>query len=127
MVQLRPDQRRPLRPGGEVIMPISIGTSENSFANPIGLLSDCHRRIERFLQALLKVTTEVKGRSLDVEQRHALDAALKYFSHAAPKHTADEEEDLFPMLREMELPRIAGILARLDRLEGEHKTAAAWH
>jgi hemerythrin-like domain-containing protein len=31
------------------------------------------------------------------------------------------------MLREMERPRVAGILARLDRLEGEHKTAAAWH
>ena len=46
-------------------MPVSIGTTENTFANPIGLLSDCHRRIERFLQALLKVTTEVKGGSLE--------------------------------------------------------------
>ena len=108
-------------------MPVSIGTTENTFANPIGLLSDCHRRIERFLQALLKVTTEVKGGSLDAEHGHALDAALKYFRHAAPKHTADEEDDLFPMLREMERPRVAGILARLDRLEGEHKTAAVWH
>jgi hypothetical protein len=25
-------------------MPVSIGTTENTFANPIGLLSDCHRR-----------------------------------------------------------------------------------
>jgi hemerythrin-like domain-containing protein len=108
-------------------MPVAIGTTENTFANPIGLLSDCHRRIERFLQALLKVTTDVKGGSLDAEHRQALDVALKYFRHAAPKHTADEEDDLFPMLRQMDRPRVAGILAHLDRLEGEHKNAAAWH
>ena len=43
------------------------------------------------------------------------------------KHTADEEDDLFLMLRQMERPRVAGIRANLDRLEGEHKNAAAWH
>lgn len=46
-------------------MPISIGASENTFANPIGLLSDCHRRIERFLRALLTVATQLAGGPLD--------------------------------------------------------------
>src|SRR5579872_2852638 len=108
-------------------MPVSIGASENTFANPIGLLSDCHRRIERFLQALLTVTTDVKGGSLDAAHRQALDVAPKYFRHAAPNHTADEEDDLFPMLRQMERLRVTGILAHLDRLEDEHESAAAWH
>jgi hemerythrin-like domain-containing protein len=108
-------------------MPVAIGATENTFANPIGLLSDCHRRIERFLQSLMVVTCETQGGSLDVEHRRALDAALKYFRHAAPKHTADEEEDLFPILRDIERPNVQQILARVDRLEHEHKVAEAWH
>jgi hemerythrin-like domain-containing protein len=108
-------------------MPVSIGTTENTFANPIGLLSDCHRRIERFLQALLKVTTDVQGGALDTAHRDALEAALQYFRLAAPKHTSDEEEDLFPALRELEQPCVRSMLARLDHLEAEHKNAAAWH
>jgi len=108
-------------------MPVAIGATENTFANPIGLLSDCHRRIERFLQSLLVVTSETQGGSLDVEHRRALDAALKYFRDAAPKHTADEEEDLFPILRDIERPNVQQILARVDRLEHEHKVAAVWH
>ena len=99
-------------------MPVAIGTAENTFANPIGLLSDCHRRIERFLQALLTVATQVEGGPLDAEHRSALDAAIKYFRQAAPRHTADEEEDLFPMLRQLASPGISKILADVDRLEG---------
>lgn len=71
-------------------MPVIIGAASNTFANPIGLLSDCHRRIELFLHALLTVTAEAEGGSLDAEHRQALDASLKYFLHAAPKHTTDE-------------------------------------
>lgn len=108
-------------------MAVTIGTIENTFANPIGLLTDCHQRIERFLHTLLKVTTERQGGALDGEHRDALQAALKYFRHAAPKHTADEEEDLFPAIREMAGPQTAGVIARLDRLEGDHRNADAWH
>ncbi|MFN7995401.1 MAG: hemerythrin domain-containing protein [Bryobacteraceae bacterium] len=108
-------------------MPISIGASENSFANPIGLLSDCHRRIERFLQALLTVATRVACGSLDAEHRRVLETALKYFRESARKHTADEEEDLFPKLRQLASLRISTVLADVDRLEAEHKTAEEWH
>lgn len=104
-----------------------IGAASNTFANPIGLLSDCHRRIERFLHALLTVTAEAQGGSLDAEHRQALDASLKYFLHAAPKHTADEEEDLFPMLRELDRPDLSRILEHVDRLEHDHRTAVEWH
>ncbi len=109
-------------------MPVTIGTAANTFANPIGLLSDCHRRIEGFLQALLTVTAEAQGGgSLDAEHRQALEASLKYFLHAAPKHTADEEEDLFPMLRELDRPDLSRILEHVDRLEHDHRTAVEWH
>jgi hemerythrin-like domain-containing protein len=108
-------------------MPVSIGTTENTFANPIGLLMDCHRRIERFLQALLKIAADGHGGALDTQHSESLEAALKYFREAAPRHTADEENDLFPALREMAGPRAAEVIASLDQLEGDHKNADAWH
>src|SRR5579885_357682 len=108
-------------------MPVTIGAAESTFANPIGLLSDCHRRIERFLQAMLTVATEAAGGPLDAEHRSALENALRYFREAAPKHTADEEEDLFPMLRLLPNQRGSEVLAEVDRLEGEHKNTEAAH
>ena len=83
-------------------MPVLIGAKpESTFEDLIGLLGDCHRRIERFLSILVRVAAEVHGNPLSDEQRTAFQTALKYFREAAPKHTADEEESLFPRLRGM--------------------------
>lgn len=103
-------------------MPVVIGAPQNGFTNPIGLLSDCHRRIERFLKTLEAVADQ--GGVLDTQCRNALQTALEYFRSAAPRHTADEEEDLFPMLRLRDRPEIAGAL---ERLEDDHARAYAWH
>jgi hemerythrin-like domain-containing protein len=109
-------------------MPVSIGaTQESSFANPIGLLTNCHRRIERFLGVLVRVTTEAGEGPLSAEHRHAMETALSYFDRAAPLHTADEEEDLFPELRRADRPDIERIVARVSRLESEHHIATVWH
>jgi len=108
-------------------MPVGIGVAASTFTNPIGLMSDCHRRIERFLKVLLIVTQEAEGKPLSPEQRSGLAAALKYFREAAPRHTADEEEDLFPALRRSAQPGMAQILERVGRLEADHKMAAEWH
>ena len=65
-------------------MPIAIGdAAEHGFANPIGLLTDCHRRIERFLKTLEAVVGE--GGVLDAQCRKALQTALEYFRSAALK------------------------------------------
>ena len=74
-------------------MPILIGAKpESSFADPIGLLTDCHRRIEQFLSMLLQVSSSERGGPLNSEQRNAVGTALRYFREAAPRHTADEEQ-----------------------------------
>lgn len=81
-------------------MPLAIGQAlESDFHNPLGMLSDCHRRIARFLEALITVAEEARGSELNLEQHGALEASLKYFREAAPKHTSDEEDSLFPRLR----------------------------
>jgi len=101
--------------------PVQIGQRESDFSNPLGLLSDCHRRIERFLGVLLKLSEAKRCGELDPSESASLRAALDYFLDAAPKHTADEEESLFPRMR------AAGALAGLNDLESDHQVAEAAH
>lgn len=94
---------------------ITIGQpTERDFTDPLGLLGDCHRRIESFLAVLIDVTNETRGAGLDEERRAALRAALRYFREAAPNHTRDEEESLFPRMRASDKTRIQTTLARLE-------------
>lgn len=109
-------------------MPIVIGAKpESSFKDPIGLLNDCHRRIERFLSVLVRIAAEAQGQPLTGEQRTALDTALRYFREAAPKHTADEEQSLFPRLREMGRPETAAAVEQIALLERDHTQADKGH
>jgi hemerythrin-like domain-containing protein len=109
-------------------MPIVIGEKrESDFTDPIGLLGDCHRRIVRFLHVLVALASEQKGGPLSEEQRTLLSTSLRYFREAAPKHTADEEESLFPRLRHLDSPDIDAILARIDSLEQDHECADRSH
>jgi hemerythrin-like domain-containing protein len=107
-------------------MPIQIGTKASDFSDPTGLMSDCHRRIEMFLNAL-RAAGAFNGRWLTEDERRALDAALRYFRDAAPKHNADEEESLFPRLRCVSDPEVHSALGDVDRLEQEHHWAAPLH
>ena len=107
-------------------MPIQIGSKASDFSDPTGLMSDCHRRIEMFLNAL-RAAGDFNGRHLTEDERRALDAALRYFREAAPKHNADEEESLFPRLRSLSDPEIQSALADVARLEQEHRWAAPLH
>jgi hemerythrin-like domain-containing protein len=107
-------------------MPVQIGSAAHSFSNPTGLLSDCHRRVEMFLGSL-KAVADVTDRELTDETRRSLDLALRYFREAAPKHTADEEDSLFPRLRTISDPELQACLARLDVLEEDHRWAEPLH
>ena len=107
-------------------MPIQIGSKASDFYDPTGLMSDCHRRIEMFLNAL-RAAGDFNGRQLTEDERRALDAALRYFREAAPKHNADEEESLFPRLRSVSDPEVQSALADVARLEQEHRWAAPLH
>ncbi|HKU28636.1 MAG TPA: hemerythrin domain-containing protein, partial [Candidatus Sulfotelmatobacter sp.] len=94
-------------------MPVQIGVKAHNFNNPTGLLSDCHRRIEMFLGTLVAVAEKIH-QPPSQEMVRALEGALRYFSQAAPKHTADEEESLFPRLRQSDYPELKPALSALD-------------
>lgn len=109
-------------------MPITIGKKiESDYSNPLGLLSDCHRRIEQFLAVLIKVASQARGAGLNEDQRNGLEVALKYFREAAPKHTRDEEESLFPRMLASSDERARSAMSLLDVLHADHELADAAH
>lgn len=106
-------------------MPVQIGAKPDSgFDNPIGMLTDCHRRIENFLRVLDLVCQRARGRALTQEEVSSVQGSLEYFRNGGRRHTADEEESLFPRLR-AQLPEAD--FKELDSLEHEHESADTLH
>ncbi|HET7103234.1 MAG TPA: hemerythrin domain-containing protein [Terracidiphilus sp.] len=108
-------------------MAIQIGAKPDSgFDDPIGMLKDCHRRIESFLHILCMVVERAHGRELSVEERDAVQAALQYFRVGGVRHTADEEESLFPRMRARS-ESADPTFENLGLLESDHHTATNLH
>jgi hemerythrin-like domain-containing protein len=105
-------------------MAIQIGAKPDSgFDDPISMLKDCHRRIESFLGILCVVADRAQGRSLSDDEHDAIKAALQYFRTGGQRHTADEEESLFPRLRMSD----AKSFEEIDRLQDDHHEASDLH
>lgn len=102
-------------------MPATITTPPADFTQPLALLRDCHRRIERFFAQLRSLSDRRRGGYLSGTDRQALETALNYLDQAARRHTEDEERSLFPRLR------CHAALTELDRLESDHQYAAKHH
>ena len=106
-------------------MGIQIGAKlDSGFDDPIGMLKDCHRRIERFLHILWIVSQRAPGRALTGEETAAVQSALQYFGAGGRRHTADEEESLFPRLR---AEPAAEHFEELGGLESDHRHANDLH
>src|SRR5437660_11790873 len=109
-------------------MSIRIGqASDHTFDEPLGLLADCHRRIEHFLDVLLRIERAAAGRSLTPDEWAQIEGALRYFETAGPRHTADEEDSLFPRLRASQDSEAIRTLDVLSQLEREHEMADSHH
>lgn len=109
-------------------MPVTIGAAPAAdFSHPLGMLNDCHRRIERFLGALVKVVEQANGGTMNAMQKRDWLNALEYFRKAAPRHTADEEDSLFPRLRRISDSKIEAALRDVAQLETEHRRAEPLH
>ena len=107
-------------------MGIQIGARPDSgFDDPIGMLKDCHRRIEQFLRVLCLVVDRAPGRSLSGEEVAAVQLALHYFQEGGRRHTADEEQSLFPQMRADRAA--AAALEEIEALEADHRHAEDLH
>lgn len=103
-------------------MGVQIGAKPDAgFEDPIGMLKDCHRRIEQFLGILCTVAERARGRALTGEESAAVQAAVAYFRAGGQRHNADEEESLFPRLR------ASGNAGDMSELERDHRDAEELH
>ena len=103
------------------------GPPDHDFDEPLGLLSDCHRRIEHFLAVLVALEQTTGCATLTAAEQSQLAGAIRYFATAAPRHTADEEESLFPRLRRSDDPGVRRSLELVGRLEHDHERADRHH
>lgn len=102
--------------------------SAPGFDDPLGVLRACHHRIAERLDLLERLPEYVQAHGADTAAQSAAQRVLNYFERAAAHHHADEEENLFPMLREARgRPGWDDrVLAALEQLEAEHQRLA-WH
>lgn len=100
---------------------------QHGFDEPLGLMSDCHRRIERFLDTMIRVADSSADGVLPPAARSGLETALRYFREAAPRHTADEEDSLFPRMLAASDPRARSAAETIARLHAQHAAADALH
>ncbi len=93
------------------------------FDDPLGILRNCHRRIERELAMLERLRRHLPEHHADADARSAARNLLRYFDTAAHNHHLDEEASLFPALVTA-APEIGRITASLAR---DHaRLAAGW-
>lgn len=111
-----------------ISMQVELGRKPASFyEDPIGLMVECHRRIERFLYLLITIKRQAQGGELQFEQKAALRSAFEYFRTAAHWHSMDEEESLFPRLRLARRSDLRELTEYLMGLELEHAIIHVTH
>jgi len=104
-------------------------TQVPDFADPLGLLSHCHRKLETYLAGLAAAgEILLGGRAAELAGAfQVIDAAREHFALRVPKHTEDEEVSLFPRMRRYGGVEVEDALAALAALETEHRVAERVH
>ena len=108
-------------------------TRSASFDSPIEMMKLCHEKVRRFARLTQRLGRHMEKSSIDAAAKEAAESVLRYFTIAAPLHHEDEEDDLFPALRNLSIERLGvtehEVLHRnLQELEAEHvQLTALWH
>lgn len=97
-----------------------------TFDEPLEMLAACHQRIEAQLCTLEKLVEHVAGKGGDAAAREAAAQVMRYFDTAGEDHHRDEDEDMFPVLRERAAQRNRPeVSAVINGLEEDHATMSA--
>jgi len=93
-----------------------------TFESPLDMLHACHDRIEIHCTTLEKLVEYLPRHGCDSAARQTAANILRYFDTAGPNHHADEERDLFPLLRAgSHGPEAVELAALLESLIAEHR------
>ena len=100
---------------------------EQGVETPFGPLREGHRRIEGLLSQLVTVADGRRGGALAEPDREALTAGLHFFRTVLPRHSADEEQSLFPRLRASGDSQAKTAIRMVEWLEADHRVAEDHH
>lgn len=96
------------------------------FDQPIAVLKHCHDKIRKQLKTMEKLLTHLPEFGANLDAKQGAMAILRYFNEAAPKHHADEEENLMPMLQNTATGEDAACLSALiPGIRQEHRQMEA--
>ena len=73
-------------------------TPAAGFDHPIEMLDQCHQRIRRTCDLLVRVAAHLRTHGCDSDARDAALMVVRFFDTAGANHHRDEEHDLFPAL-----------------------------
>jgi hypothetical protein len=82
------------------------------------MLGDCHRRIERFLDVLVRVA----GQGDALHEEHRPPSIRRYGTSAKPRRSIPRtrRKACFPRLRQIGSANVRAVLAQVESLEEEH-------
>jgi hemerythrin-like domain-containing protein len=93
---------------------------------PLDTLAACHERIAAQLASLERLVPHLGAHGCDPRAREAARAVMRYFDTSGALHHRDEDEDLFPLLRDLAAAQgRSEIAAAIEELEREHATMHA--
>ena len=97
------------------------------FDSPVEVLEACHEKVRRFAKLAQRIALHIEHSGIDSKAREAAESVLRYFTIAAPLHHQDEEEDLFPALKNLSLETLGeksinNLNTTIQALESEHVT-----
>lgn len=88
-----------------------------SFNQPLDMLLGCHARILKFCDQLERLAEHLDKQGVNQEARESAEAIARYFNTAGKLHHEDEEQNLFPVLLELD-PTLA---SHIDKLLADHR------
>ena len=83
----------------------------------LGMLDRSHVRLAERMEQLASAVAAMTGGTATDDDRESLDDVMHYLDRGAARHVADEEQSLFPRLREH-----PDTEALLTRITAEHRT-----
>ena len=93
--------------------------------SPIEMLTACHQKVRHFARLSGKLAAHLESAGADADAREAARNILRYFDTAGPLHHQDEEDDLFPALREAavsqgDTPDMQALCSAIAEVQAEH-------
>lgn len=89
----------------------------------LDLLEAAHARIETHLALLERLAERIAQHGSDADARHAARFIVRFFDTTGLQHQRDEDEKLFPLLREkaaqLERPEVSAVM---NEVEADHAT-----